>query len=295
MYLFQRIEEVMMEYHDARQVIGEFLLNEKDHLYQYTMDDIAKLTYTSKPTLVRFAKTLGFNGWKDFMRALIEEIKYQEVNPATIDPNFPFNEKDNYSEIIDKISRLQIESIIDTTHLIKEEMLEKAVIRLAKARRIIVFGMKPNSYYIKSLQWKFLSIGVHLEVGENGELGMLARTMTKDDCAIIISYSGNNITHEPMCHIETLINNQVPTIGITSGGNNYIHQTIDCIFEMSSRERLYSKISTFATEQSALLIFNIIFACFFKKNYHQNLVYKIENSKILEDRRIASLKQMEEE
>lgn len=99
MYLFQRIEEVMMEYHDARQIIAEFLLNEKDHLYQYTMEDIANFTYTSKPTLVRFAKTLGYKGWKDFMRALIEEVKYQEVKPTQIDPNFPFNEKDNYSEI----------------------------------------------------------------------------------------------------------------------------------------------------------------------------------------------------
>lgn len=295
MYLFQRIEEVMMEYHDARQIIAEFLLNEKDHLYQYTMEDIANFTYTSKPTLVRFAKTLGYKGWKDFMRALIEEVKYQEVKPTQIDPNFPFNEKDNYSEIIDKMSRLQIESIIDTTHLIKEDMLELAVIRLARARRIVVFSMKPNSYYIKSLQWKFLSIGVHLDIGETGKFGMLARTLTKDDCAIIISYSGNTISHEPMCHIKTLLDNQVPMIGITSGGNNYIHQTIDCIFEMSSRERLYSKISTFATEQSALLIFNVIFACFFKKNYHQNLIYKIENSKILEDQRIASLKHMKEE
>ena len=34
MYLFQRIEEVMIQYHDARAVIAEFLLNEKNHLYR---------------------------------------------------------------------------------------------------------------------------------------------------------------------------------------------------------------------------------------------------------------------
>lgn len=295
MYLFQRIEEMMMEYHDARQIIAEFLLNEKNHLYQYTMDEIAQLTYTSKPTLVRFAKTLGYRGWKDFMRALIEEVKYQDTHPTEINPNFPFYEKDSYHDIIDKISRLEIESIIDTTHLIKEEMLELAVIRLSKAKRIIVFAMKPNNYYIKSLQWKFLSIGKHIEIGEDGEFGMHARTLTKDDCAIIISYSGNNVTREPMCYIELLKQNHVPMIGITSGGNNYIHQMIDCIFEISSRERLYSKISTFATEQSSLLIFNVIFACFFKKDYHKNLVYKIENSKSLEEQRIATLNQMKED
>ena len=54
MYLFQRIEEMTIEYQDARSVIAEFLLNEKAHLYQYTMDEVAHLTYTSKPTLGRF-------------------------------------------------------------------------------------------------------------------------------------------------------------------------------------------------------------------------------------------------
>lgn len=84
-------------------------------------------------------------------------------------------------------------------------------------------------------------------------------------------------------------------IAMTSGGNNYLQQNIDCIFEISARERLYSKISTFATEQSLLLIFNVIFACYFKKHYHQNLVYKIENSKVLEQQRNATLKQLKEE
>lgn len=295
MYLFQRIEEVMMLYHDARSVIAEFLLNERNHLYQYTMDDIAHLTFTSKPTLVRFAKTLGYKGWKDFNRALIEEIKYQENNKSEVDVNFPFNEKDNYQEIINNLSRLQIESIMDTTHLLKEKMLELAVIRISKAKKIVLFGMKPNSYYAQSFRWKFLSIGINIHIAKEGELGMLARTLTKDDCAILISYSGNNVAKDPMAQVEILKKQEVPIIAMTSGGNNYLQQHVDCIFEISSRERLYSKISTFATEQSLLLIFNVIFACFFRKDYHRNLVYKIENSKMLEGQRIAALENLKEE
>lgn len=295
MYLFQRIEEVMMLYHDARSIIAEFLLNERNHLYQYTMDDIAHLTFTSKPTLVRFAKTLGYKGWKDFNRALIEEIKYQENNKSEVDVNFPFNEKDNYQEIINNLSRLQIESIMDTTHLLKEKMLELAVIRISKAKKIVLFGMKPNSYYAQSFRWKFLSIGINIHIAKEGELGMLARTLTKDDCAILISYSGNNVAKDPMAQVEILKRQEVSIIAMTSGGNNYLQQHVDCIFEISSRERLYSKISTFATEQSLLLIFNVIFACFFRKDYHRNLVYKIENSKMLEGQRIAALENLKEE
>ncbi len=284
-----------MEYHDARQVIAEFLLNERAHLYQYTMDDIANLTFTSKSTLVRFAKTLGFKGWKDFSRAIIEEVKYEEANEATVDVNFPFSKNDSYREVIDKLSRMQIESILDTSHLIQEKNLEKAVIMIEKARRVVMFGIKPNSYYAQTLRWKFLSIGINIIVGELGELGMLSTILTKDDCAIIISYSGNNTAFEPMKYIEILKKANVQMIGITSVGDNYISKNANCVFTISSRERLYTKIASFATEQSILLIFNVLFACYFKKNYHENLVYKTSNSRIFESTRSTPLTQISEE
>jgi len=293
MYLFQRIEELMLECQDTRYFIGEFLLKEKAKFYKYSMDDIAKLTHTSKSTLVRFAKSLGFHGWKDFYVAMIDEAKYLESNNTTVDVNFPFHENDSYRKVIDTISRLQIESIKDTSELINEKMLELAVIRISKARRIIIFGMKPNSYYAESLQWKFLSIGVQMYVGSPGELGMLSKLLTKEDCAIMISYAGNS-HKEPVTYIDTLKSQGVPMIGITSLGDNYMRQNIDCIFSISSREKLYSKIATFSTEQSIMFIFNVLYSCYFKKEYHKNLKYKIENSKTLEKSRKAIISSMQE-
>lgn len=295
MYLFQQIEEVIMQYNDARQIIGEFVLNEKERLHRYSMDEIAQFTYTSKATLVRFAKTLGYKGWRDFMKAFIEEIKYQNANSTEIDVNYPFKESDNYKEIINKISRLQIESIMDTADKLDEEMLKKAVVYIWGSERILIFGMKPNTDIAESLRWKFLSIGKYIQIAELGEFGLVARSLTNKDCAIIISYSGNNIEKDPMKHIEILKNKKVKLIGVTSGGHNYIRENIDCILTISSRERLYSKIANFATEQSMLYIFNVLFACCFKKEYKNNLLYKIENSKKLEESRKSSLKSMEEE
>ena len=106
MYLFQQIEEVMMHYNDARQVIGKFVLNEKDRLHKYSMEEIAQYTYTSKATLVRFAKALGYKGWRDFMKAFIEEVKYQNDNSTEVDVNYPFGENDTFLEKMILIKKL---------------------------------------------------------------------------------------------------------------------------------------------------------------------------------------------
>lgn len=52
----------MMNHHDARYAVGEFVLYEQVKLHRYTISQIAEYTYTSKATVVRFAKTLGFDG-----------------------------------------------------------------------------------------------------------------------------------------------------------------------------------------------------------------------------------------
>ena len=68
MFLFQKIEETMMRYTDARHAVGEFILQEQDKLYQYTVTEIAEKTFTSKATVVRFAKAMGYDGWKELDR-----------------------------------------------------------------------------------------------------------------------------------------------------------------------------------------------------------------------------------
>lgn len=75
---------------------------------------------------------------------------------------------------------------------------------------------------------------------------------------------------------------RVKLIGLTSDGGNYVHQEMDTILTLSSRERLYKKISNFSTEESILFLLNILYAGVFSKNYN----FKVQNSTILEETRI---------
>ena len=285
----------MMEYHDARYAVGEFVLHEQSNLHKYTINQIAEYSYTSKATVVRFAKTLGFDGWKEFMKAFISEMKYLEQHKADADVNYPFDAKSSVNEIIDSIKKVQIESIQDSADLLDVEMLEKAVHYLIKAKHIIIFGLSPNIFIGELFRRKMITIKKQVDIAKLGEMGIISNTLTEDDCAIMISYSGNNEHAEPMCYIPTLLENKVSVIGITSGGDNYMRKELDCVLTMSSKERLYTKISNFATEESLQYIFNVLFSCYFAKHYQDNNLYKLQNSKILESSRWAVLKSIWQE
>lgn len=295
MFLFQRVEEVVLQYEDTKKDIADFILREKEQLHTFTMQEIADLTYTSKPALVRFAKVMGYNGWKEFMQAYIEEIVYQENHKALVDANVPFESTSTFRQVVEGIREVHTQSTRDTADLLDIKQLMKAMDILLTSRRIIVFGMRPNLFYGEIFKYNMSSIEVQVEVADIGEAGLITLSMTDKDCAIIISYSGNNEFREPLLHVSALKEKGVSIIGITSGGENFLKANSDSVLCMSSRERLYSKIAPYATEESILYILNVLYSLYFKSNYNYYLDYKINNATKLERERFASLKEMKED
>lgn len=294
MFLFQKIEETMMEYSDARHAVGEFILQEQENIHEYTIGEIAERTYTSKATVVRFAKAMGYAGWKEFMKDYIAEMQYRKAHDNHIDYNFPFNEADSLTAVLDNIEQLQIETIRETRDLIDNRMMNMAAERIIKGKNIVIFSRSPNSYYAGAFARKLCSIGYLARTAVSGEAGLISAALGKKDCAIIISYSGNNPTKEPLDKIKILKANQVPMIGITSGGENYLRKQIDCVLTVASRERLYTKIANYSSEESLGFLLDCLFSWVFAQNYRKNKNFKLLNSRMLEQERYTQIREMQD-
>lgn len=271
MTLAQRVEELIVASRtDSKRVIGEFVLQKKSRLCDFTTQQIASETYTSKSALVRFAKTLGFSGWSEFARAFASEQHYQETHYTDIDPNLPFHKDSSTKDIINLMCSLQMESLMDTADLISPQTIDRVVNLLEQSKRIGLFGMSPNSLLGELFRRRMLTIGRNVEIPALGDNGLLASSLDSTDCAIIISYSGNSCTCEPLNALRFLEPNKVPVIGITSRGTNYLRRHAAYTLSISSQEKLFSKISTFATETSINYILNILFSVYFARNFEKN-------------------------
>ncbi|MGM0216768.1 hypothetical protein IGI42_004364 [Enterococcus sp. AZ109] len=295
MYLFQRIEEAAFKQSDARRTIGEFILEHRDQLSELTMEEIAKQTFTSKPTLVRFAKYFGYSGWKEFMYAFSHEVAYHDDTAYDdVDPNFPFEAESDTLEIVESLVNLKMQSIKDTVSLIAVEDLNKAAQLIQRAENVVIYGNSPNYFYGELFKRNLLTIRKKAFMAKSGECGITSHSLTEKDCAMIISYSGNSPDENPTSNVKILLRNNVPIISITSGGDNYLRDYSDVVLNMSSKEKLYSKISNFATQESVMMILDALFGKIFALNYEENKANKIASSKQLESKRQATFKDLEE-
>lgn len=296
MSLIHKVEEITMEYGGgARHSIGTFILEKKSALTRYSLQEIADATYTSKAAVVRFAKALGFSGWKEFLKAFWEEQSYQEQHYTDIDANYPFDADSSRQDIINQLCSLQVESLLDTADLLDGAPLAECAELLLRSRRIAMFGLNPNLTLAELFQRKMLSIGRQVELPSMGDSGLLAHSLTAEDCAVIISYSGNSIHHGPLSVLPALEERGVPVIALTSVGDNLLRQRADYTLSISSYERLYSKISTFATENSILYILNVLFSCCFAADYQANISRKVGTAPRLESERRTDAQALREE
>ena len=150
MYLIHRIEEVAATYDDSRRALAEYVLREHTRLPELTIADVARETYTSKASVTRFAKALGFEGWREFLREFVREGAFERQHAADVDVNFPFAAQDSDGRILENIGNLMAESVAATYAQLDRGMLAMAVRHLQRAERVWVFGRTPNHYYGES-------------------------------------------------------------------------------------------------------------------------------------------------
>lgn len=242
------LKEQMKAYpfsHNER-VIIDYILDKQINIKDYSVKMIADATFTSPSTLIRISKKLGFQGWVEFKDAYLEEANYLNSHFCNIDSNLPFSNQDSIMTIASKIVNLHIESAKDTLSLFQHDSLQKAVRILHQSKEIRVFAMS-----------------------------------SPDECAICISYSGESSNIVKTAQI--LKENNCPIIAITSIGNNSLSDLATVTLRVTTREKSFSKIAGFSSLESISIVLNTLYACLFSLNYHDNLTYKLDIAKKIEN------------
>ncbi|MGT2667059.1 MurR/RpiR family transcriptional regulator [Streptococcus rifensis] len=250
----------------AEKGVANFLLAFPEKLETSSIQTIAQNTYTQPSTVVRMAKKLGFSGWTDFKRAYLKEWQYSQKGLADLDANHPFGPKDNIMTIAQKMATLEEATIADTLSLLNHDSLANAKSLLSQASTIAIFAYNANLLIAQDFALKMRRLGKTVILSDiPGEERYLAHNLDANSCAILISYSGEN---DNLLGINRILQDRgIPTLAITSIGNNQLAKSCTSFLPLTTREKLYSKIGSFSSNTSIILLLNILYAVLFAQDY----------------------------
>ncbi|EOP45724.1 MULTISPECIES: MurR/RpiR family transcriptional regulator [Bacillus cereus group] len=288
MLLIEKMKEDIFSSSESEIIV--YLFKQRENIKDKTTKQISKETYTHPSTLIRIAKKLGYSGWVELKNSFLGEIEYLNSHFSSIDANYPFDDQDSIMTVANKMALLNQTTISDTLSLLNHDDLQRATNMLDEAAHIKVFSMYHNLLICHDFKSKMNRIGKHVSLC-TVDPHFEAVNSNTETCAIVISYSGES--EDIVSLLPFLKRKKVPVIALTSIGENTLTKYADCILRITTREKLYSKIGSFSSNESICFLLDLLYACVFSEDYKNNLEYKIRISKYF-DHRKSSNKVMQE-
>ena len=190
--LLDRIRASLPALPPAEQRVAKLLLSDARAFATLPVGELAERAHVSKPTVVRFCRSVGYDGLADFKRKLAGS-----VNEGVPFVHRAVDEDDKTADIIVKVIDNAVSAMLKYRNDAAGHAFERAITALAEAgrtgRRIEFYGVGNSGIVAQDAQHKFFRLGVHATAVIDGHVQVMSATMlAPGDCAVIISNSGRS-------------------------------------------------------------------------------------------------------
>ncbi|WP_175972775.1 MurR/RpiR family transcriptional regulator [Corynebacterium sp. Marseille-Q2823] len=166
------------------QRVAQAILEDMDFVLHATADQLAAKVGTSRTSVIRTAKALGYDGYQQLRVALTQEIA-QRPKPL---PDADSTHVGRMSAEIASFSNY----VHGLTALLNEDELTATVEVLAQARRVLVVGNGLSAPLAQTMALRLTSIGRPAEfVAEAMGQHIAATQLDKDSVCLVVSGSGS--------------------------------------------------------------------------------------------------------
>lgn len=188
--MLDRIRASLAALSPAEQRVGRLALSDARSFASLPVAELAERANVSKPTVVRFCRSLGHDGLTDFKRKLAGS-----VNEGVPFVHRAVDEGDHSADIVVKVIDNAVSALLKYRNDAGTHAFERAILALAEAgrsgRRIEFYGVGNSGIVAQDAQHKFFRLGVRATAVSDGHVQVMSATMlAPGDCAVIISNSG---------------------------------------------------------------------------------------------------------
>ena len=218
---------------DTEQVIAKYIIENYRELINCSTRQLAKKTFTSSATIVRFSQKLGFEGYSDFKSKFLAEMMLRKTEPY----DHLITDNDNVNLIIEKVTIAEINAIKETGEMINQARFVKAMNYIRGAKHIDFYSMDNNRNIAQMAAESFVVVGKYSTVHTTTKIQyMQARNAPKTHLAFIISRTGENRFLNDIAKI--LKEKAITILLITANPNSTIAGLSTVVFPVKSNEKM---------------------------------------------------------
>jgi RpiR family carbohydrate utilization transcriptional regulator len=184
--LFKAIQQTHEQLRKSERKVADYVLEHRAKVVQMRIVDLAAAAGVSEPTVVRFCRAIGFDGFQGFKLTLA-----QFVASNTSYEQFRLDSRDSVEEFKEKIFDSTMGNLMRVKSDLDAANLEKAIVALAQTRRVDCYGFGASAPICRDAQHKFFRLNMSAAAYSDPHLQtMAAVTLQPGDVVIAISQTG---------------------------------------------------------------------------------------------------------
>ncbi|MBI5254936.1 MAG: MurR/RpiR family transcriptional regulator [Burkholderiales bacterium] len=190
--MLERVRASLPALPPAEQRVAKLLLADPRSFAGLPVSELADRAHVSKPTVVRFCRSVGYDGLTDFKLKLA----------GTVNEGVPYihravDEDDKPGDLVVKVIDNAVAAMLKYRNAAASHAIEQAIDALVAAargkHRIEFYGVGNSGIVAQDAQHKFFRLGVNTFASSDGHVQLMSATMLgAGDCAVVISNSGRS-------------------------------------------------------------------------------------------------------
>ncbi|KQP48577.1 MurR/RpiR family transcriptional regulator [Pseudorhodoferax sp. Leaf274] len=255
--MLDRIRACLPSLAPAEQRVAKLVLSDPRAFASLPVGELAELAHVSKPTVVRFCRSVGYDGLVDFKLKLA----------GSVSEGVPFIHRavdvdDKTGDVMVKVIDNTVAAFLKYRNDAGVAAIEKAATALAAmhqtGRRVEFYGAGNSGIVAQDAQHKFFRLGVNAISYSDGHMQVMAASMLRPgDCAVVISNSGR--TRDLMDACDIARRKGATTIVLTASGSplaaaGHIHLAAD-------HPEGYDRYSPMVSRLLHLMVIDILATC----------------------------------
>ena len=255
--MLDRINASLSSLAPAEQRVGKLVLADPRAFANLPITELGLRAQVSKPTVVRFCRSMGYDGLSDFKRKLA----------GSVSEGVPFVHRsvdadDKTADVMVKVIDNAVAAFLKYRNHASSVAIEKAadalLVTYRAGKRVEFFGVGNSGIVAQDAQHKFFRLGITSIAYSDGHMQVMSASLLgPGDCVVVISNSGR--TRDLMDACDIARKNGATTLVITVTGSplaaaGHIHLAAD-------HPEGYDRYSPMVSRLMHLMIIDILATC----------------------------------
>lgn len=166
--------------------VASYVLENANEVIKMRIVDLAANSGVSEPTVIRFCRAIGYDGFLAFKLQLA-----QQLGLGGVYTQFAVDDKDTVEDLRNKVFDTTVGSLLTVRDELDPDVLETAINTINKAKRVEFYGFGASGSVASDAQHKFFRLQLSSAAYTDPHIQhMSAISLGADDVVVAISQSG---------------------------------------------------------------------------------------------------------